>query len=180
MRFGMMRAGFGVAPRSTVWQGTAHSAPPAVPCITPLCSVGRRACRAAAAGGPRQLRGAARGPASALHRQPLWRVRPHPHHGCGARRTPQPWNAFAPAFGLGNRKGGAAMASHPDPSLSDPNTPSRAPTLASKPPHLDTITPARPGVISALNRDIRSQTGSIIPGGIQVDAAINPGAVRAR
>ncbi|KAI8465432.1 MAG: putative protease degQ precursor [Monoraphidium minutum] len=31
------------------------------------------------------------------------------------------------------------------------------------------------GVVSALNRDIRSQTGSIIPGGIQTDAAINPG-----
>eukprot|EP00879_Flechtneria_rotunda_P011655 GHRR01012175.1.p1 GENE.GHRR01012175.1~~GHRR01012175.1.p1 ORF type:complete len:338 (+),score=104.95 GHRR01012175.1:339-1352(+) len=31
------------------------------------------------------------------------------------------------------------------------------------------------GVISALNRDIRSQSGSTIPGGIQVDAAVNPG-----
>lgn len=32
------------------------------------------------------------------------------------------------------------------------------------------------GVISGLNRDIRSQLGSTIPGGIQTDAAINPGA----
>lgn len=31
------------------------------------------------------------------------------------------------------------------------------------------------GVISGLNRDIRSQLGSTIPGGIQTDAAINPG-----
>eukprot|EP00775_Hariotina_reticulata_P004079 gene4079-4326_t len=31
------------------------------------------------------------------------------------------------------------------------------------------------GVISGLSRDIRSQLGSIIPGGIQTDAAINPG-----
>ncbi|KAG2495560.1 hypothetical protein HYH03_006160 [Edaphochlamys debaryana] len=31
------------------------------------------------------------------------------------------------------------------------------------------------GVISALNRDIRSQLGTTIPGGIQTDAAINPG-----
>ncbi|GBF87750.1 protease Do-like protein, chloroplastic [Raphidocelis subcapitata] len=31
------------------------------------------------------------------------------------------------------------------------------------------------GIVSALNRDIRSQTGSIIPGGIQTDCAINPG-----
>ncbi|MEW5302865.1 MAG: hypothetical protein WDW36_005606 [Sanguina aurantia] len=31
------------------------------------------------------------------------------------------------------------------------------------------------GVISGLDRDIRSQTGSTIPGGIQTDAAINPG-----
>lgn len=33
------------------------------------------------------------------------------------------------------------------------------------------------GVISGLDRDIRSQAGSLIPGGIQCDAAINPGAV---
>jgi len=32
------------------------------------------------------------------------------------------------------------------------------------------------GVISGLNRDIRSTLGSTIPGGIQTDAAINPGA----
>ena len=31
------------------------------------------------------------------------------------------------------------------------------------------------GVISGLNREIRSQVGTIIPGGIQTDAAINPG-----
>jgi S1-C subfamily serine protease len=31
------------------------------------------------------------------------------------------------------------------------------------------------GVISGVNREIRSQVGSIIPGGIQTDAAINPG-----
>ncbi|KAG2444682.1 hypothetical protein HXX76_001426 [Chlamydomonas incerta] len=31
------------------------------------------------------------------------------------------------------------------------------------------------GVISALNRDIKSQLGTTIPGGIQTDAAINPG-----
>ncbi|GIL87504.1 hypothetical protein Vretimale_1608 [Volvox reticuliferus] len=31
------------------------------------------------------------------------------------------------------------------------------------------------GVISALNRDIRSQLGTTIPGGIQTDASINPG-----
>jgi S1-C subfamily serine protease len=31
------------------------------------------------------------------------------------------------------------------------------------------------GVISGLNREIRSQAGSVIPGGIQTDAAINPG-----
>lgn len=31
------------------------------------------------------------------------------------------------------------------------------------------------GVISGLNREIRSQLGTIIPGGIQTDAAINPG-----
>lgn len=37
------------------------------------------------------------------------------------------------------------------------------------------LPPARPGVISGLNRDIRSQLGSTIPGGIQTDAAINPG-----
>jgi hypothetical protein len=35
---------------------------------------------------------------------------------------------------------------------------------------------AAAGVISGLNRDIRSQLGSTIPGGIQTDAAINPGA----
>jgi S1-C subfamily serine protease len=34
------------------------------------------------------------------------------------------------------------------------------------------------GVISGLNRDIRSQLGSTIPGGIQTDAAINPGKVQ--
>lgn len=31
------------------------------------------------------------------------------------------------------------------------------------------------GVISGLNRDINSQTGVTIGGGIQTDAAINPG-----
>ena len=31
------------------------------------------------------------------------------------------------------------------------------------------------GVISGLNREIKSQAGSVIPGGIQTDAAINPG-----
>ncbi|GIL44029.1 hypothetical protein Vafri_1601 [Volvox africanus] len=31
------------------------------------------------------------------------------------------------------------------------------------------------GVVSALNRDIRSQLGTTIPGGIQTDASINPG-----
>lgn len=38
-----------------------------------------------------------------------------------------------------------------------------------------TCSPSK-GIVSALNRDIRSQTGSIIPGGIQTDCAINPGA----
>ncbi|KAG2449040.1 hypothetical protein HYH02_005791 [Chlamydomonas schloesseri] len=31
------------------------------------------------------------------------------------------------------------------------------------------------GIVSALNRDIKSQLGTTIPGGIQTDAAINPG-----
>jgi S1-C subfamily serine protease len=31
------------------------------------------------------------------------------------------------------------------------------------------------GIVSGLNREIRSQVGSVIPGGIQTDAAINPG-----
>ena len=31
------------------------------------------------------------------------------------------------------------------------------------------------GVVSGLNREVQSVVGSIIPGGIQTDAAINPG-----
>ena len=33
------------------------------------------------------------------------------------------------------------------------------------------------GVVSGLNREVQSVVGSIIPGGIQTDAAINPGVV---
>jgi len=32
------------------------------------------------------------------------------------------------------------------------------------------------GVVSGLNREIKSQVGSIIPGALQTDAPINPGA----